>query len=121
MTIRRKAYGHEEKRTESCGESPFEQNTGSGQSKNSPRIGFCQPQTLARRYANFSKSDVFADSNVTASTAIQPIPKSWRQPEVLDLAQVLSAAELQQIQGLRSSFTPWAIPAASKSLPSSSP
>jgi hypothetical protein len=104
---------------------------GKARSSKTPAVGkakaapagfvFANPKPSPDDYANFSKSDVFADSNVTASTAIQPIPKSWRQPEVLDLAQVLSAAELQQIQGLRSSFTPWAIPAASKSLPSSSP
>ncbi len=59
---------------------------------------FANPRPSPDDYGNFSKADVFADSNVTASTAILPIPKSWRQPEVLDLGQVLSAAEVQQIQ-----------------------
>jgi hypothetical protein len=63
---------------------------------------FANPKPSPDDYENFSKSDVFADSNVKASSAIQPIPKSWRQPEVLDLAQVLSAAELQQIQAAKS-------------------
>jgi hypothetical protein len=77
---------------------------GSGAGKATTSTGgfvFANPKPSPDDYANFSKSDVFADSNVTASTAIQPIPKSWRQPEVLDLAQVLSAAELQQIQAAK--------------------
>src|ERR1700688_4217861 len=59
---------------------------------------FANPKPSPDAYGNFSKADVCADSNVTASTAILPIPKSWRQPEVLDLAQVLSTAEAQQIK-----------------------
>jgi Calcineurin-like phosphoesterase len=85
---------------------------GKARSSKTPAVGkakaaaagfvFANPKPSPDDYANFSKSDVFADSNVTASTAIQPIPKSWRQPEVLDLAQVLSPAELQQIQASNS-------------------
>ncbi|MHB8215262.1 MAG: metallophosphoesterase family protein [Candidatus Sulfotelmatobacter sp.] len=63
---------------------------------------FANPKPSPDDYGNFSKADVFADSNVTATTALQPLPKSWRQPEVLDLAQVLSANEIQQIQAAKS-------------------
>jgi len=63
---------------------------------------FANPKPSPDDYGNFSQSDVFADSNVTAGTALQPIPKSWRQPEVLDLAQVLTPADIQQIQGAKS-------------------
>jgi hypothetical protein len=63
---------------------------------------FANPKPSPDDYGNFSQSDVFADSNVTASTAIEPVPKPWRQPEVLDLAQVLTATELQQIQVAKS-------------------
>ena len=63
---------------------------------------FANPKPSPDDYGNFSQSDVFADSNVTAGTALQPIPKSWRQPEVLDLAQVLTPADLQQIQAAKS-------------------
>jgi hypothetical protein len=59
---------------------------------------FADPKPSPDDYGNFSKADVFADSNVKASTALLAIPKSWRQPEVLDLNQVLGAAEIQQIQ-----------------------
>ena len=59
---------------------------------------FANPKPSPDDFGNFSKADVFADSNVTATTALQPVPKSWKQPEVLDLAQVLSPAEIQQIQ-----------------------
>jgi hypothetical protein len=63
---------------------------------------FANPKPSPDDYGNFSQSDVFADSNVTASTTLQPIPKSWRQPEVLDLAQVLTPADIQQIQSAKS-------------------
>lgn len=63
-----------------------------------PGFVFANPRPSPDDYGNFSKADVFADSNVTAATRILPIPKSWRQPEVLELAQVLSPAEIQQIQ-----------------------
>jgi hypothetical protein len=63
---------------------------------------FANPKPSPDDYGNFSQADVFADSNVTASTALQPIPKSWRQPEVLDLAQVLTPAGIQQIQAAKS-------------------
>jgi hypothetical protein len=59
---------------------------------------FANPKPSPDDYGNFSQADVFADSNVTASTALLPIPKSWRQPEVLGLEQVLSPADIQQIQ-----------------------
>jgi hypothetical protein len=67
----------------------------------SPTAGgfvFADPKPSPDDYGNFSKADIFADSNVKASTALLPIPKSWRQPEVLDLNQVLGAAATQQIQ-----------------------
>jgi len=63
---------------------------------------FANPKPSPDDYGNFSQTDVFADSNVTASTTLQPIPKSWRQPEVLDLAQVLPPTQIQQIQGAKS-------------------
>lgn len=59
---------------------------------------FANPKPSSDDYGNFSKADVLADSNVKAAGAIQPIPKSWRQPEVLGLDQVLSPADIQQIQ-----------------------
>jgi len=63
---------------------------------------FANPKPSPDDYGNFSQTDVFADSNVTASTTLQPIPKSWRQPEVLDLAQVLPPTQIQQIQAAKS-------------------
>ncbi len=63
---------------------------------------FANPRPSPDDYGNFSQADVFADSNVTASTTLQPIPKSWRQPEVLDLAQVLPPTQIQQIQAAKS-------------------
>jgi len=63
---------------------------------------FANPKPSPDDYGNFSQADVFADSSVTAATALQPIPKSWRQPEVLDLAQVLTPAGIQQIQAAKS-------------------
>lgn len=59
---------------------------------------FANPTPSPDDYGSFTKADVFADSNVTASTAILPLPKSWRQPEVLELSQVLNAAQIKQIQ-----------------------
>lgn len=59
---------------------------------------FANPTPSPDDYGSFSQADVFADSNVQASTAILPIPKSWRQPEVLGLDQVLDATQISQIE-----------------------
>jgi hypothetical protein len=59
---------------------------------------FANPTPSPDDYGSFSQADVFADSNVKASTAILPVPKSWRQPEVLGLDQVLDPAQISQIQ-----------------------
>jgi hypothetical protein len=62
------------------------------------RFVFANPKASSDDYGNFTQADVFADSNVQASASLQPVPKSWRQPEVLGLDQVLSPADIQQIQ-----------------------
>ncbi len=73
-----------------------------GQANAASGFVFANPKASPDDYGNFTQADVFADSNVQASTTLQPIPKSWRQPEVLDLAQVLPAADIQQIQAANS-------------------
>lgn len=57
---------------------------------------FADPKPTPDDYSGFSQTDVDADSAAQASQQLEPVPAS-RTPSVLNLNQVLSAADLQQI------------------------
>lgn len=57
---------------------------------------FADPKPTPDDYSGFSQTDVDADSAAKASQQLEPVPGS-RTPAVLNLNQVLSPADLQQI------------------------
>ena len=58
---------------------------------------FANPQQSADNYDTFNPKDVFADTNVSASDKLQPVPKPTKQPSVMALQDVLGQAVIQQI------------------------
>jgi hypothetical protein len=58
---------------------------------------FANPRPSADDFDSFNPQDVFADTNVTASPDLEPIPKPRKQPPVMALSDILGTASTQQI------------------------
>jgi hypothetical protein len=65
-------------------------------------FAFANPTITADDYGNFTKSDIFADTNAKASSQLQPVPAPWKTPPVLTLDQVLGTAATAQITAAKS-------------------
>src|SRR5580692_7404205 len=63
----------------------------------STSFAFANPKPSADNFDTFNPKDIFADTNVKASGKLQPFPAPWKQPSELDLSDVLSSPDLQQI------------------------
>ncbi len=57
---------------------------------------FADPKPTPDDYSGFTKTDVMADSNAKAAQTLESFPTA-RQPQAMNLNQVLSASDIQQI------------------------
>jgi len=66
---------------------------------NKPASGFAfsSPNITADDYGNFTKADIFADTNAQPSTQLLPVPAPWRTPSELSLDQVIGASAVAAI------------------------
>lgn len=60
-------------------------------------FAFANPKPSADDYDTFNPKDVFADTKVTASGNLQPVPKPRKSPPVMALSDVLGQNTVKQI------------------------
>jgi len=59
---------------------------------------FANPTSTGDNYADFTKAEIFADTNAQPSQVLQPVPAPWKTPPVLELSDVIGAAAVAQIE-----------------------
>lgn len=64
----------------------------------SPGFAFANPQPSPDNYDEFNPQEVAADSGINTNPVTEAIPAPWKNPPVMSLGDVLTAATVQQIQ-----------------------